>query len=32
MVGLGMSCKNQDWVWIAKYDTPLTSTGDSTGR
>jgi len=22
---LGLSFKNQDWIWIAKYDTPLIS-------
>jgi len=23
MDGLGLRFKNQDWMWIAKYDSPL---------
>jgi len=25
MVGLELSFKNREWVWIAKYDSPLIS-------
>jgi len=25
VVGLGLSFKKQDWIWIAKYDSPLIS-------
>jgi len=27
MVGIGLSFKKQDWVWMAKYDSPLISAG-----
>jgi len=25
VAGLGLSFENQDWIWIAKYDSPLIS-------
>jgi len=25
MFGFGLSFKNQDWIWIVKYDIPLIS-------
>jgi len=25
VVGLGLIFENQDWIWIAKYDSPLIS-------
>jgi len=25
LVGIGLSFKKQDWVWMAKYDSPLIS-------
>ena len=28
LVGLGLSFKIQDWIWIAKYDSPLISHGN----